>query len=76
MGKSLQSAAPAAQYGIISNADGQYGTWPTHRRLPAGWRYTGVTGTQAELLAVLRTQFVETLPAPLIMAGAQPADSR
>lgn len=76
MGKSTQSAAPAAQYGIISNTAGQYGTWPTHRRLPAGWRYTGVTGTQAELLAVLRTQFVETLPAPLILAGTQPADSR
>jgi MbtH protein len=76
MGKSTQSAASAAQYGIISNASGQYGTWPTHRRLPAGWRYTGVTGTQAELLAVLRTQFVETLPAPLILAGAQATDSR
>ncbi|MBX3604711.1 MAG: MbtH family NRPS accessory protein [Piscinibacter sp.] len=68
MGTSSRAASPA-QYGIISNGDGQYGTWPTNRRLPNGWRYTGMTGTQSELLLVLRTQYVETLPAPLIAQG-------
>jgi uncharacterized protein YbdZ (MbtH family) len=76
MGTSLRDAAAPAQYGIISNADGQFGTWPTNRRLPMGWRYTGVTGTQAELLAVLRTQYVETLPAPLIMSSTPARPSR
>lgn len=70
MGQSTNNKSAAAPYGIIANGQGQYGTWPTHRRLPGGWRYTGMTGTQAELLAVLRLQYVETLPAPLIMASA------
>lgn len=69
MGNSAVSSR-GTSYGIISNGRGQYGTWPTHRRLPEGWRYTGVTGTQAELLAVLRLQYVETMPAPLIEASA------
>lgn len=76
MGTSLRDGNAPAQYGIISNADGQFGTWPTNRRLPTGWRYTGVTGTQAELLVILRTQYVETLPAPLIVSSTPTRPSR
>jgi MbtH protein len=53
-------------FGIVANDDGQFSVWPTHRRLPLGWRHIGPTGTRAEMHAWIREQFVETVPATYI----------
>ena len=52
-----------ALFGIVVNDEHQFSVWPTHRRLPPGWSYTGPTGTRAEMQAAVRQQFVETVPA-------------
>jgi MbtH protein len=59
-------------YGIIVNTERQFGVWPAHRKLPRGWHFTGPTGTRAEMEQLLREQFVETLPTPLITPGRRP----
>ena len=55
-----------AVFGIVVNDDHQFSVWPTHRRLPSGWSYTGPTGTRAEMHEAVRQQFVETVPATYI----------
>ena len=55
-----------ATFGIVVNDEQQFSVWPTHRRLPPGWNYTGPTGTRAEMQAAVRQQFVETVPATYI----------
>jgi len=49
-----------AEFGIIVNDEHRFGVWRTERRLPPGWRFTGLTGTAEEMVAALRQQFVET----------------
>jgi len=46
---------------IVDDDDLQFSLWPTHHTLPLGWRFTGLTGTQAEMEAWL-LQFIETAP--------------
>jgi uncharacterized protein YbdZ (MbtH family) len=70
------SKSNTENYGIIVNAEHQFGVWPIHRKLPPDWRFTGPTGTQGEMQALLRTQFVETVPAALITRGRRPRASQ
>ena len=52
-----------AEFGIIVNDRHQFSVWPTNRRLPPDWVYTGHIGTLAEMRKLVRQQFVETTPA-------------
>ena len=66
--------------GMIVNAEHQFSIWRTQRRPPSGWRFTGTTGTAAEMVMVLLQQFVETAPAIPIpldtpFSGSQWADT-
>ena len=45
--------------GIVVNDADQFSVWLTHRRLPIGWRYTGPTGTRAQMHELVTQQFVE-----------------
>jgi len=46
---------------VIVKDELQCSFWPTHYMLPLGWRFTDLTGTQAEMEELLQ-QFVETTP--------------
>jgi uncharacterized protein YbdZ (MbtH family) len=59
-------------YGIIVNGDHQFAVWPSKRPLPKGWLFTGPTGTRAEMLSMLKLQYVETVAAPLLTPGRLP----
>ena len=67
----MNESAPII-YGLIANDDHQFGTWPTHRKLPGGWRFVGPTGPSDEMQALLRMQFVETVAAPFITSDKAP----
>lgn len=68
--------ARASSHEIIVSTDNIYVVWPVGRALPDGWRYIGKGGTEPELLAYLREMFVETLPAPMLMADGRLPESR
>lgn len=65
-----------AVFGIVVNDEQQFSVWPTHRRLPHGWSYTGPTGTRAEMHAAVRELFIETIPATYIARGSRYGDSQ
>ena len=48
---------------VIVKDELQCSFWPTHYTLPLGWRFTGLTGTQAEMEELLRQHFVAIIPA-------------
>ena len=52
-----------AEFGIIATDEHRLSVWPTHYTLPLGWRFTGLTGTQAEMEELLRQHFVAIIPA-------------
>lgn len=56
--------ATAATHQLIVNDQEQFAVWPATRRVPAGWRPVGRTGTRESLTGHLREILVETLPAP------------
>jgi len=49
----------STELGIIVNDEHRFVVWPTHRRLPPGWRFTGRTGTAAEMAVLFRQRFVQ-----------------
>lgn len=51
------------EFGIIVSPDGRMMACPSGRKPPLGWRFTGSTGTKAEMQAAIRQQFVSTVPA-------------
>mgnify|MGYP003546711679 FL=1 len=51
------------EFGVIVNEEQQFGVWPTHLKLPTGYRFAGPTGTQTEMQELVAQQFVETAPA-------------
>jgi MbtH protein len=53
---------------VIVNDEHVYVVWPAKRALPEGWRYIGKGGTEEELAVYLREMFVETMPAPMLIA--------
>lgn len=63
-------------FAIIVNGSNEFGVWPTPWKLPAGWRFTGPTGTRSEMEELLRQQFVETAPAPFIAQAKRPSPSQ
>jgi len=65
-----------ANHEIIVNGDHVYAVWPEGRRLPAGWRYIGKGGSKDEMLLYLREMYVETMPAPMLMADGRQPESR
>lgn len=72
----MSTTADNATHQIITNDDDQFVVWPDNRRLPAGWRYVGRSGTRAELRRYLHDMLVETAPAPLLVKRARSLDSR
>jgi|OpeIllAssembly_1097287.scaffolds.fasta_scaffold69635_2 uncharacterized protein YbdZ (MbtH family) len=52
----------SAVFGVIVSDDHRFTIWPTHHRLFPGWHFTGHTGTQAAMQALVEQQFVETVP--------------
>lgn len=70
------SKSKSVVYGVVINDEHQFSLWPTHRRLPPGWHFTGPTGTQAEMRELMRQQFIETVPATYIAAGKRFPASR
>jgi len=36
---------------VVVNEEGQHSVWPLERKLPAGWRAIGVTGSRETCLA-------------------------
>jgi MbtH protein len=59
------------EFGVIVNEEQQFGVWPTHLKLPAGYRFAGPTGTQTEMQELVAQQFVETAPATYITPEEQ-----
>jgi len=49
----------SSKFGLIVNDEFQFMVWPTQRRLPSGWRFTGRTGTAAELDVMFLLHFVQ-----------------
>lgn len=65
----------AATHQLIVNDQEQFAVWPSRRRVPAGWRPVGRTGTRESLTEYLREILVETLPAPLLRSDGRPGPS-
>lgn len=42
---------PFDVYAVVVNHEGFHSIWPEARKLPAGWRPLGVTGSRAECLS-------------------------
>jgi uncharacterized protein YbdZ (MbtH family) len=68
--------ARASSHEIIVSTDNVYVVWPAGRAVPSGWHYIGKGGTEAELATYLREMFVETLPAPMLVARGDQPESR
>jgi MbtH protein len=66
-------SAKASSHEIIVSHDHVYVVWPAGRALPAGWRYLGKGGSEADLQLYLREMFVETMPAPMLVAEGRAA---
>jgi MbtH protein len=68
--------ARASSHEIIVSTDNVYVVWPAGRPVPSGWRYIGKGGTEPELVVYLREMFVETMPAPMLVAEGRQPESR
>jgi uncharacterized protein YbdZ (MbtH family) len=54
---------------VIVSDDGTCAIWPAGLAVPADWRHMGKSGGEAELLAYLMQERIETSPAPLLMSS-------
>jgi MbtH protein len=54
-----------AAFQVTFNAEEQYSIWPSDQKLPAGWFPTGSSGTKAECLAFIETQWTDMRPLSL-----------
>jgi uncharacterized protein YbdZ (MbtH family) len=52
------TASRDAEFGVVFSDAQYFSVWLTHRKLPFGWHFTGPTGTQAEMQALVEQQFV------------------
>lgn len=66
------SNKPEATHQLIVNDQEQFAVWPAARRVPAGWRAAGRTGTRESLGEYVREILVETRPAPLLRSDGRP----
>lgn len=63
-------------FGIIVSPDGHMMACPSGRKPPPGWRFTGSTGTKAEMQAAIRQEFVSTIPTLHDEVAQEPADTQ
>jgi MbtH protein len=75
IGCGITNKGARSVFGIVVNDEDQFSVWPTHRRLPIGWRYTGPTGTRAQMHELVRQHFVETIPSTYISRESRHRDS-
>jgi MbtH protein len=43
------------QYKVLMSRDARFSIWPATRQTPAGWRDTGMAGSQSECLAYAKS---------------------
>ena len=55
------TAINGAEFGVVVSDEQYFSVWPTHRKLPFGWHFTGPTGTRAEMQQLVEQQFVSTI---------------
>jgi MbtH protein len=48
---------------IVVNDRGQYSIWPQAKDVPAGWRVTGVPGSDEDCLARIAEEWTDIRPA-------------
>jgi MbtH protein len=63
-------------YTVLVNDEEQYSLWIADRRVPAGWRPAGKTGTKQECLDYVRTVWTDMRPASLRRAMEQAAKNQ
>ena len=52
-------------YRVVVNHEEQYSIWPVNRDLPAGWKDTGKSGSQAECLEHIQAVWTDMRPLSL-----------
>jgi len=60
-----------AEFGVVVSDEQYFSVWPTHRKLPFGWHFTGPTGTRAEMQQLVEQQFVPTIPSTCLTPERQ-----
>ncbi len=75
MRQTLNTPAEQPRFHVVRNADQQSSIWPHYRSdaLPAGWSYTGFSGSREECLKHIAAGVAvagEVAPAPVIRAAA------
>jgi MbtH protein len=63
-----------AIYAVVVNDEEQYSIWPADREVPPGWRPTGTTGTERQVLAHIEEVWTDMRPRSLreAMQGQSP----
>jgi MbtH protein len=52
-------------YDVVVNHEEQYSIWPSHRRLPDGWRQAGKSGLKSECLDYINQVWTDMRPLSL-----------
>jgi uncharacterized protein YbdZ (MbtH family) len=65
------TAIKGAEFGVVVSDEQVFSVWPTRRKLPLGWHFTGPTGTQAEMQGLVEQQFVPTIPSTYLTPESQ-----
>ncbi|MFG6107744.1 MbtH family NRPS accessory protein [Leptothoe sp. EHU-05/26/07-4] len=52
-------------YHVVINQEGQYSIWPTHRKVPSGWKKDDKTGTKKDCLDYIAQVWTDMRPLSL-----------
>jgi len=64
----MSEQSPDIQYAVVVNDEEQHSIWAVGRKLPAGWRPTGVQGTREECLEHIGRVWTDIRPKSLRVA--------
>jgi MbtH protein len=53
------------EFVVLSNDEGQYGLFPVHLEIPAGWQDAGYRGSEAECIAFVDSVWTDIRPLSL-----------
>jgi MbtH protein len=63
-------------YAVVVNDEEQYSIWPATYELPAGWRRTGMEGTESECGAYVEEEWIDMRPLSIRTSTEGGAEAR
>lgn len=61
----MQEEQNGGIFKVVVNSEEQYSIWPEHKKIPAGWKDAGKSGTKSECLEYINDVWTDMRPLSL-----------